>query len=70
MFRWDSADGSTTVYYALEGMGCCFCPSGSDLIAWTAPTPLGPWTPVRQLRHHFGPLRTLFPTRCRPPRAV
>ena len=47
MLRWDSADGQSKRYYALEGNGCCFCPTGSDLIAWQAPSPLGPWTPVR-----------------------
>ena len=46
-FRWDSPTGDRTIYYALEGYGCCFCPTGSDLIAWRSPTPLGPWTKVR-----------------------
>eukprot|EP00035_Acanthoeca_spectabilis_P015336 m.305806 g.305806 ORF g.305806 m.305806 type:complete len:593 (-) comp16342_c1_seq1:1424-3202(-) len=36
-----------TVYYALVGTGCCFCPEGADLIAWTAAHPTGPWTQAR-----------------------
>jgi hypothetical protein len=54
MFRWDSGtDDSTnqvtTSYYVLEGMGCCFCPTGSDLYAWKASHPFGPWVRGPQL---------------------
>jgi hypothetical protein len=53
MFRWDrsvDANGSqTTSYYVLEGKGCCFCPTGSELYAWKAPHPFGPWVRGPQL---------------------
>jgi hypothetical protein len=50
MFRWDSPlDGKATSYYVLEGKGCCFCPTGSDLYAWKASYPLGPWVRGPQL---------------------
>eukprot|EP01043_Picozoa_sp_COSAG02_P062365 COSAG02_NODE_8585_length_2513_cov_15.886081_2_plen_398_part_00 len=39
----NGATKTTTRYYVLEGMGCCFCPTGSDLYAWSAPHPFGPW---------------------------
>ena len=32
-------------YYALFGHCCCFCYQGSGAFVWTAPHPLGPWTP-------------------------
>ena len=32
------------VYYALVGLDCCFCKSGSGVIFFTASSPLGPWT--------------------------
>ena len=44
MLRWDSSDGKKTLYFALAGTGCCFCPTGADIVVWRSPTPLGPWT--------------------------
>ena len=35
----DRTLGKTTAYYTLEGMGCCFCPTGSDLYVCPAPLP-------------------------------
>lgn len=32
------------VYYLLVGAGCCACRGGSNVIVYTAPAPLGPWT--------------------------
>ena len=58
MFRWDSADGSQTLYYVLEGMGCCFCPMGSALYAWHSKSPFGPFTRGVQLN----PPRAVPPT--------
>lgn len=31
-------------YYALFGGCCCYCGSGSPVSAYSAPSPLGPWT--------------------------
>eukprot|EP01046_Picozoa_sp_COSAG06_P037914 COSAG06_NODE_4326_length_4357_cov_3.590621_5_plen_192_part_00 len=53
MFRWDSAAaaaGTTeTSYYILAGTGCCFCPTGADVVAWKAEHPTGPYTQVRNI---------------------
>ena len=32
------------VYYLLVGVGCCACIGGSDIIVYTAPAALGPYT--------------------------
>ena len=32
------------VYYMLVGLGCCACRGGSNVVVYTAPAPLGPWT--------------------------
>ena len=44
--------------YVLEGMGCCFCPQGSDLYAWQSTSPTGPFTRGMQLN----PPRSVPPT--------
>ena len=31
------------IYYLLVGQGCCACKGGSNVIVYTANTPLGPW---------------------------
>lgn len=31
------------VYYLLAGLGCCACRGGSNVVVYTAPSPLGPW---------------------------
>ena len=37
------------VYYLLVGAGCCACRGGSNVIVYTAPAPLGPWTLQRDV---------------------
>lgn len=32
------------VYYLLAGLGCCACRGGSNVVVYTAPSPLGPFT--------------------------
>lgn len=32
------------VYYLTAGVGCCACRGGSNVVVYTAPKPLGPWT--------------------------
>lgn len=32
------------IYYLLVGPGCCACRGGSDIVVYTAPAPMGPWT--------------------------
>jgi len=32
------------VYYLTAGVGCCACRGGSNVVVYTAPAPLGPWT--------------------------
>ena len=49
MFRWDSPDGTQKAYYILAGTGCCFCPTGADVVAWKAEDPIGPYTEVRNI---------------------
>ena len=52
MFRWDSAAAAGTTetsYYILAGTGCCFCPTGADVVAWKAEHPTGPYTQVRNI---------------------
>jgi hypothetical protein len=49
MLRWDSPDGAQTSYYILAGTGCCFCPTGADVVAWKASDPIGPYTQVRNI---------------------
>eukprot|EP00037_Helgoeca_nana_P020891 m.208992 g.208992 ORF g.208992 m.208992 type:complete len:568 (+) comp25436_c0_seq1:84-1787(+) len=46
LFRVDTPAGKT-VYYALVGKGCCFCPTGVPLQAWRADSPVGPWALAR-----------------------
>jgi hypothetical protein len=53
MLRWDSADGKNTLYYGLAGTGCCFCPTGADIVVWRSPTPLGPWTQLNNINTPF-----------------
>ena len=48
MLRWDSADSKDRLYYALAGTGCCFCPTGADIVVWRSPTPLGTVVPLSQ----------------------
>jgi hypothetical protein len=31
------------VYYLLAGVGCCACRGGSNVVVFTAPSPMGPW---------------------------
>ena len=31
------------VYYLLAGQGCCACRGGSNVVVFTAPSPMGPW---------------------------
>jgi len=50
-FYW--FDGGATwqrngIYYTTMGNDCCFCPWGSDLVVFSAPRALGPWTPMPQ----------------------
>ena len=32
------------VYYLLAGLGCCACKGGSNVVVYTAPSPLGPFS--------------------------
>jgi len=36
-------------YYLLLGQRCCFCREGSDTLAFSAPSPLGPFAPAGRL---------------------
>ena len=54
MLRWDSADGKETLYYGLAGTGCCFCPTGADIVVWRSPTPLGPWMQLNNINTPYG----------------
>ena len=49
MFRWDGAAGDETSYYILAGTGCCFCPTGADVVAWKASSPTGDYVQVRNI---------------------
>lgn len=44
--RQQPGPGNTTVllYYILAGSTCCACRGGSNIVVFSAPAPLGPWT--------------------------
>jgi len=33
-----------STYYLLAGLGCCACKGGSNIVVYSAPSPLGPFT--------------------------
>jgi hypothetical protein len=41
------------VYYAVFGSCCCYCQSGSPVIVYTAPSPLGPYTQRNPIDRHL-----------------
>ena len=47
-FPWYDGGGMFkrgATYYVMLSFDCCFCSWGSDALVFTAPAPLGPWTP-------------------------
>ena len=50
-FPWYDGGGMFkrgSVYFVMLSFDCCFCSWGSDALVFTAPSPLGPWSPQRQ----------------------